>query len=400
MIDSLPRDSEDLRWLAGILWAGSNPTTRAAASGERYIVVPSLQRPRALLPADRPGLAAESLRRFNALRPWSVRLPRALLATALDLPLLRSRLGARITIPPTPGDSLLDHLRSVLEAPDASMTVGIGARAPNRKPVVQLTSAKGEPIAFAKIGWNPFTRALVEREAATLGRWASHAPRRVSVPRLLHAGAWHDLQLCVAAPLPSGVRGYPARLGPPDASVLREVSELDGTRRAPLIASAFWAELRERLLAPDALPEAAHDAAEHGLDRLATAVGDEETELASWHGDWVPWNLAREGSRLHVFDWEHAAPDRPLGLDLQHFHFQVELLLRGRSVSEAMARAGERSRIGLRELGVRGPLLDALPELHLFELVARAADARRLGAGTNPRLFPGLLALLAGGSKE
>ena len=45
------------------------------------------------------------------------------------------------------------------------------------------------------------------------------------------------------------------------------------------------------------------------LARLAERYADQPVALGSWHGDWVPWNMARDGEEVLLWDWEHYEDD-------------------------------------------------------------------------------------------
>ena len=53
------------------------------------------------------------------------------------------------------------------------------------------------------------------------------------------------------------------------------------------------------------------------------------------HGDFAPWNLKLNDNRYIVFDWEHCGI-RFYGFDLIHYVFQIENLLNGKSIDEAV----------------------------------------------------------------
>jgi hypothetical protein len=81
-----------------------------------------------------------------------------------------------------------------------------------------------------------------------------------------------------------------------------------------------------------------------------------------------------------------------LGFDLIHFAFQVAFLVRRRSIGEASRIAAGAS---LDRLGISESARAALGTLHLVELLLRAEEARGLGAGVNPRVYPAVLEVLA-----
>jgi hypothetical protein len=47
-------------------------------------------------------------------------------------------------------------------------------------------------------------------------------------------------------------------------------------------------------------------------------AGHVALRLGSWHGDWTPWNMAADGSRLLLWDWEHFEVGVPAGFDAVH----------------------------------------------------------------------------------
>lgn len=58
------------------------------------------------------------------------------------------------------------------------------------------------------------------------------------------------------------------------------------------------------------------------LERMQARFPNMILETALWHGDFTPWNMARLGPDLLVWDWEHSAKSVPLGFD--HLHFMAQ----------------------------------------------------------------------------
>ena len=79
------------------------------------------------------------------------------------------------------------------------------------------------------------------------------------------------------------------------------------------------------------------------LDRLAGAAGAVHLQLGRWHGDWAPWNMARAGGRVQVWDWERSVTGVPVGLDMIHFQVQREVQV-GSSPEAAVNAALDRRR--------------------------------------------------------
>jgi hypothetical protein len=409
----VPRVGTNLRWLIEQLWEREEQAGRVRVSVdgtvpagyrpvERFAVVPELRRPRFLVPLRSRRAAWASTARYNALRPAPVRLPRAVIGAGMRTGLAQ-RLPLDRLVVCVAGDTnpnalprllLGAHLRDLLGGQEVAMGIGVGDAAPNRKPTLQLFALDGRGLGYAKLGWNELTRQLVGNEVRALRVLADHPPRGVDVPRLLACGPWNGLELAVTAPLPAGVRRHrpPGRV--PPLEVTREIAGLHGTRALPLAASPYWARTH-RLVAE----------AGDGDDRLTAALqryqghleqrcGATVLTFGSWHGDWVPWNLAWQGGRLFAWDWEHSGEDAPLGFDLLHWHFQLAFVLERRSPSDAMARCLHQAVPELVKLGVAEPAAHDTAAVYLLELALRHARMHAMGAGWNPRLYPEILGVL------
>ena len=340
--------SGQLAWVASILMGEEPPATGPSVvrgGGEGLVVVPSANRPRLLLPSTRRAAVA-SLRNHSALRSPSVHTARTALAAALGLGLpqavFRDRLvfgsgGERVSPP------LVEHLRSVLGVPALDVAVAVGPPAPNRKPALQLLTPSGDAVGFAKVGWNGFTRDLVANEASTMASLPLDGLRTVSTPRVLHHGSWRGLELFVTSALPLGARRFHGSAPPIRAAA--ELAAAHGTSVGGFATSSYWTELRAERASGDRVAEDLGPA----LDGIERRFGTMELTYGAWHGDWAPWNLAVEGGRLWVIDWEHARRGVPVGLDAVHFRFQVEFLRRKRTLPESAertARAAGRTSAG------------------------------------------------------
>jgi hypothetical protein len=374
------RGAGDVRWLADILWEragdvvtiGSDPARRDAS--ESYAVVPTASRPRFLVPLASRAAAAASLRSYNRLRSGATRAARWGIGVAM-----RSGAGAalfrdRILVGYRPEPpALTQHLRELLGREDIAIGVGIGKPDPGRKPVLQVFSLGGRPLGFVKLGWNAVTRGLVQTETAALEAWASRGTGLVRVPRLLHRGAFGDLQFSVTAPLPPDVRAHRPVNRPPPLQAIREVAALRGVETAVLGETSYWHRLLTRVrVAAESGLEGAESVLVGAVAALEARAAGLEVELGTWHGDLVPWNLGWSNGHLYVFDWEHCAATAPIGLDALHYHFQVELILHGRDVVAAAAAARARGLPLLASLGVRERALPWLAVIHLLEVFLRA----------------------------
>jgi hypothetical protein len=409
------RVGRDLAWLIDLLWGQASQaelvrvrTDGAVPAGyvpvERFAVVPSLARPRFLVPLDSRRAAWASTSRYNALRPAKVRAARAVIGAGMRVGAgqwaLRDRLVVCVAAGAAEGplEELLisRHLRRVLGAPDLVMGIGVREPQPNRKPTLQLLDTTGEVRGYVKIGWSQLTRELVRNEAAALRGCAGRPLRDLQVPKVLASGRWNDLDVVATSPLPTGVRRHRPALRPPPVAVTRQLAATDGGRRLPLAASPYWSRARERVAgAAGAAGGEVATTLERCLHRIERRCGDTRLAFGRWHGDWVPWNLAWQDGRLFGWDWEHSDGDAPLGFDLLHWQFQVAFVQQRRSAAEAAARCADLALPYLLELGIGPAAARQLPSLYLLEMYLRAHRMKAAGAGWNPRFHPHMLRVLA-----
>jgi len=392
-------------WLFDLLFGGSPAVTWAQAGQlpagfdgvEQFAVLPAGGgRTFMVSLADRRG-SASALTSYNALRPASRRLPRRAFGLGIRSGLAQRLLSTRIDIglaAGTPASSRAavlpgEHLSGLLGGRPVVIAFG-GGSGPYRKPVLQVFGTDGTPLGYVKVGWNDWTRDAVRNEAAAL-RACAASPMRLGVPALLHYGTWQGLDLMVTAPLPGRVRRAGNSL--PGADVLREICELSAVSETELAASSWWAGLRARIAAGVADP-ASRTRLELVADGLERIAGRSRMQFGRWHGDLVPWNLARLGTRLFAWDWESSTADAPVGFDPLHFHFQVAFVAQRRPLEDAAAYAALRARPALTALAVPADARDLLPVLHLIEIAVRHEEARSAAGDADGRFYPAVLDLL------
>jgi hypothetical protein len=352
--------------------------------------------------------AAAAVTSYNGLRSGRRRLARRGLGLALRAgiagPALRTRIdvgvaagvaagvGAGADRDAAGGALLTEHVAALFGASDVVLACGGGA-GPYRKPVLQVFSSAGTPLGYLKIGWNDWSRDAVRREAEALRACAAASrPGRLEAPALLHQGRWRDLELIATAPLPRGVR-RPNERGLADADLLRAISELSPTGAAGLAASTWWTELRARI--DGGTSAVSRTRLSEIADSLERAHGQVRLDFGRWHGDLVPWNLARLGPRLFAWDWESSAACAPVGLDALHFHFQVAFVARRQPLGAAFGYAQRQAAATLTSLGLPAQARGVLPGLHLLELAVRHEEARESTGDSDERFYPAVLDVLA-----
>jgi hypothetical protein len=348
--------------------------------------------------ATRPGASA-ALTSYNSLRSGRTRFARRALGLGLRAglaqPLLRDKIDIGIApdaASPQLGTDLLgEHLQQLFGRGPVVMAFG-GGSGPYRKPVLQVFASDGKPLGYVKVGWNDWAREAVRREAAAL-RACAQRPMRIGAPEFLGLSSWRGLDLLITAPLPRGIRRLGSGSDLPDVGVLREISELVPGFVGELAASPWWLGVRSRIQASVVDP-AARSALEFAVERIDRAHGRVPLEFGAWHGDLVPWNMARRGSRLYAWDWDGSTPGVPLGFDAVHYHFQVAFIAKGRPLPDAAATAGRRAGAALGALGVPERAHRLVATLHLVELAVRHEEARRSTGDVDDRFYPAVTPVL------
>lgn len=379
-------------------WAPADELPASFRLSERFAVLPA-GRGRVFAVSLAPRRAAASaLTSYNALRSPSRRLARAIVAAGLRAGLGRSVLPCRIdvgTVDTVPGEVtdplLTEYLGGLFGAAGIVIAIG-GGGGPYRKPVLQVFSSLGKPLGYVKIGWNDWASGAVGREAAAL-RVCAGDRTRLGVPALLGQYQWRGLDLLVTEPLPPRVRRFGAGASLPSASLLREICELSPVTDSPLGNGPWWRDVRTRISTniTDADSRAWLAGAVAALERRH---GETVLRFGRWHGDLVPWNLARLGDRVYAWDWESSTACAPVGFDALHFHFQVAFVHRQRPLAEAAAVAVRLAGPALSALGLPAPVHGLLGQLHLLELCVRHEEARTCTGDRDERFWPAAPRLL------
>jgi hypothetical protein len=302
---------------AGALWpepaevhATRRPSRVGSAGDLAYLVVPSLDRPRYFVPADVP--AAERMltthgggRADRWARAGWRRAHRAGMAARLPL--------TRLVVRPDPA-GIEAYLAEVLGEP-IRIGVLLGPPRANLKPVVQIFAADGTTLAFAKLGTSPLTADLLATEAGALRLLAAEPPTTFTAPELVHHGTWKDVPVLVQRALPLA-QADRASASPP-LDVMVEIALLQGVAVRPLAGSDYG----QRVSRPRS--ERWNDIDLTPFTRLADLLSETgEVPFGCWHGDFGPWNLGVDGTRVEIWDWERFACDVPIGIDAAHYRAQ------------------------------------------------------------------------------
>jgi O-antigen/teichoic acid export membrane protein len=380
-----PRAGEDMEWITRILTRAGRPTPLAASLGRRlphpnasrrvsYAVLPNTRRPRLLIPLASREAAAKAFERYRSSKLTvraGMRLAKGALRAGLPPRALPNHLTIAAPLDETPLDQLLleERLQELLDRRPLVASIVFSPGRPQKKPVLQICTQRGEIVAYAKVGWNELTRRLVRTEAAALARVAAAKPQAFAAPGVFAAERWNELELLVVEPLPLGARG--ALLDELPLEATAEVARVADGAKTPLAATAFWRAVRAACQTGDAVDARLEDLA----FEIEGLFGEAATPTGFAHGDWVPWNMARAATLL-VWDWERAADGVPVGLDAVQFLFQTELNLARRPPAEAVERTLERAAAVLPAFGLERHAARMLCYCHVLEALVRLEAGR------------------------
>jgi hypothetical protein len=319
--------------MAAVLWPGAQRVHRRGPPrpGD-LLIAPAARRPRMLLPATscRASASAVLAQGVGSLR--TARLQRRLLAAITRIGLGPWLMPDRIHADDQ-SDSITAHLSQVLGRRLELSTSLTFARA-NRKPVLHLLDPNGDSVAWAKVGVNELTYALVAHESKVLTRLNGAEIEGLQVPGVVYSGEWHGLRVLALSSLPTR---HAARA---DAAALSRA--MLGVADMTLATQTTSAGVRtgtyvDILLVRAASLTARVDPADAGpLAELRTALGSLRAEAervrlttGAWHGDWTPWNCAQLHRTVLVWDWERFDGEVPRGFDALHYRMQDALVYTG-----------------------------------------------------------------------
>ena len=382
----------EARRLLGSLWAGCDVVEgdighRARQPIATFTVLPSLRYPRLLVPTKAVRAAEAALRQYNDGMSQVARIRKSAIGAALGVGLGRlvgNRLHVIPGTDPTMPSLLAGELEELFGERHLEIAVFFGEQhRPNRKPVLQVMTERGDVLGYVKVGWNTLTKRLVANEAEALRSMTETPPTAFRAPRLLGEASVGEVRITVVSPFPHRLLRRGALGAAAPYAAVREIAFRGGTETRTLVGSDYERKLRRRIAS---VPDVGRQ--EH-LSRLFDLVQREDADavltFGSWHGDWTPWNMSRTRSGLVVWDWERSGRPVPVGLDAIHHRFQ----LRWRGGRESVDAAGSAARTEagdmLARLGVSETNHELLLRLYLLELMYRFEEGGDAGTAVSPK---------------
>jgi hypothetical protein len=342
-----------------------------------FALLPGILRPPLLVPAA-SAAAASAMRYFGGSRSPAVRLTANALSAALANGLGRPALRGHVHVTAPPGAETIEVYLSTVMSQQIRVSMYLGPARANRKPVLELHTETGEPSGFAKVGINPLTRALVHAERDSLARLGEAGLTGITIPKVLHYGTWHGLNVLVMSALPTPLprRPLPA---PRLSAAMRELASVGGLQQEPLAKSRYLQRLRARLSEAD--DSADREALGKALDTLAGRANGTVLVFGAWHGDWAPWNMANTDRGLLVWDWERFTCGVPMGFDALHCWLQAQLGIRHGKPRATAARCLENAPRLLAPFGIPAEEARLTAALYLTDLATRYLADRQAEAG-------------------
>jgi hypothetical protein len=305
-----------------LMYPGASVALRRAPGGrhaQAWALVPGHRNPFLLVPT---GPAAASRASLGELQRRGVRgLTRmAQFASAVGA----LNLLPRLTVSRRDVEDVQSVIAHALSRGEVAVSLVVGRIRALQKPVLRVLAEDGVTLGFAKVGVSEITRSLVGHEAAVLRRFESHPPEHFTVPRVLGTREWGELSLLIQEPLPTGRAA--------DIDVVRraavEISGHGGTATTLLRDSSVWDDLRRRVVQLPVSNGFAHELA-RAVEHIDLRSADTPLQVGWWHGDFAPWNMGWDGTRLNVWDWEGFTGAVPTGFDLLHYRFQGDVVVDG-----------------------------------------------------------------------
>jgi hypothetical protein len=365
-----------------------------------FVAFPSVANPYVLLPSQ-PAAAAEAINELGNPVHRSLRVAERLLGgpirSGLAHALWRERVNVALAHDDDPGSPLLSYFEGYFGAKGLALAVIIGKSRPNRKPVVNILQPDGHCLAYAKIGWNEPSKALLDNEARALRSLDDEALGRLGfrVPEHLDRRTVGDVDVLLLGPIP---RARGLRRGPPvdlPQGATAAVATLTTPQVAELRSSRYWRDLCSRARGTDVDEPRSERLVARAIDVMERRYGGREIPFGSAHGDWTPWNMRRTGGQLYIWDWERYETSAPIGFDAARFDFEVRSKVRKEEPRVAVNRSIMALGPALEKLGTAPGSASLLAALHLLEMAVRIRQGGSAWLCIEDRIYlPALHALV------
>ncbi len=345
-----------------------------------YLALPNRDRAQVLLPRDHVAGAATYLTAGRRLRSS----PQAIVRRFARLAVLAGALGlsgpssdVKLTDRREAVESFHAVLAEHLAQPVGSVAFSVRGYTPNWKPTFAAMRPDGTLIGYGKVGWDVGSRARVAAEAQALRHWRGQPTPGLEVPACLADYPWRNRRIIVVSPIPDRARRFRRSRAAPTPLVRVELERGgDGARPADSLLRGYLETVPTEVLGRRDVSEA--------VDRFGDRYGARELVVGYGHGDWVPWNVAKQGSVLWAWDWEHALSEAAIGIDIVHWHALVATHVAGRGIHDAVRVGRQAALAQFRDMGVPAGVAEAVTTLGMLRLVSLRREFLSWDGGMEP----------------
>jgi hypothetical protein len=299
------------------LYVAQDLIQRGYAHIHSFVVLPSREAPRWVLPTDDAQQIAEA---FQIYQPYTMkaRMLKRLLSGAIKIRWIRS-LHPRLLVASTNPLPIERLVTALTGEPRPSFALSLGSATRYSKLTVQVSRSDGVRLAYIKFPLTEAATTHVQHEAETLKLLSRFPALRPHIPELLHSGEWQGSYILIQTCGPSG-RG-PLAFSRAHEDLLHTLWSVHRTSKPVHVlvdeVAARWQKFAPRLNADwQQLGRRALESASLGLDGIEIPCG-------ITHGDFTPPNTRVDKDRLFLFDWEYASWEAPILWDVFHFHIKT-----------------------------------------------------------------------------
>jgi glycosyltransferase involved in cell wall biosynthesis len=289
-------------------------TDKIESSPDQFDVFSVRGRPVLAISARNRHFRAAAARRFplfSTKRRFFRRTLQAAIALRLDFAWSRRRRIPEALVGNFDFQAWMQFIRETLGRSDLFPVVHGPPQRERKRAYVHFLDASGQPVAFAKIAFDEFNNAQLEREAQIHSILRDSAPRRFKTPLMLAHGLFNRDRFILFEPLPIVMAPVkiPWELLRPAAHEI--AGPLRILPRQIVLESDWWNRLLRRT---DVSPQFVNELESLMADGLPACLV---------HGDLGVNNLVVSGEVLWIIDWEQGCEAAPFRTDEISYYLSV-----------------------------------------------------------------------------
>ena len=281
---------------------------QVAVGGQLFTLISARSNPRWwLLPTESRRAGMAGLEMLQPVTRAAV-LVKAVMRKLAQVGLLRFMGNGRIRL------SRMPDLGGTFDGRAKFIACFTGTDGPHRKTTLQIMTANGAILGYAKMSRASHLRPYLRNEAKMLTHLKELGLASADVPTVRAVRDDDEITLLITDSLKSSSHTAPRH---PGAEHLRFLNELCAKTERQGAGDALDV-LERRMVELASVGGGAWTERIGNVAALLRPVQD-EIPVCLAHGDFTPWNTFLQDGRLYVFDWEYAVFSWPVGFDLAHF---------------------------------------------------------------------------------